>query len=442
MAKVLVYSPPIGKSMAGPSIRCWEFAKALSKDYDITLVSSNKVDIQGEGFNIVSKTDPRIRKLEAQAQVMIGLEFSLQQALAAKKNGTKLILDAYAPNPLEMFELHKYSTDKIRHKQQIHANQILTFNFKMADAIICASHKQRDLWLGWLISKNLITPSQYRKDPDLLNFIEIVPFGLSDNSPHKTGPGFREKFGFSQNDFVIVWGGGIWNWFDPISLIKAMKILSHKRNDIKLVFLGIRSPDPGVAEMKIVEETITLSKKLELLDKSVFFNYGWIPYNERQNYLLDANIGISIHPNTLETRFSFRTRILDYIWAQLPIISTEGDSFADLIKEHNLGKVVTYQSPEDIANKILMLLENRKEVEQIKSNLASIQQSFQWNSVIEPLKKLIDHSISEKKAVSMYSNYKASAELIYYKFKVLGFTTFVAKVFRKIYKDLFLRSFN
>ena len=31
MAKVLIYSPNlIGKSMAGPAIRAWEFAKALA----------------------------------------------------------------------------------------------------------------------------------------------------------------------------------------------------------------------------------------------------------------------------------------------------------------------------------------------------------------------------------------------------------------------------
>jgi hypothetical protein len=36
-------------------------------------------------------------------------------------------------------------------------------------------------------------------------------------------------------------------------------------------------------------------------------------------------IGVSAHPAHLETRFAFRTRMLDYLWAGLPIVSTEGE---------------------------------------------------------------------------------------------------------------------
>ena len=67
-----------------------------------------------------------------------------------------------------------------------------------------------------------------------------------------------------------------------------------------------------------------------------------VPYHERQNYLLEADIGCSLHFETLETYFAFRTRILDYIWAGLPMIVTRGDATSEIVKDYELGIVVDY----------------------------------------------------------------------------------------------------
>ena len=51
----------------------------------------------------------------------------------------------------------------------------------------------------------------------------------------------------------------------------------------------------------------------------------------------------------LETRFSFRTRMLDYLWATLPIVCTRGDHFAELVEREGLGLTVPYGDPEALA---------------------------------------------------------------------------------------------
>ncbi|MFW8744926.1 hypothetical protein ACOI9R_32825, partial [Mesorhizobium japonicum] len=50
--------------------------------------------------------------------------------------------------------------------------------------------------------------------------------------------------------------------------------------------------------------------------------------------------GVSTHREQLETTLSFRTRMLDYLWAGLPMVVTEGDHFADLVDADGLGAVV------------------------------------------------------------------------------------------------------
>jgi len=81
----------------------------------------------------------------------------------------------------------------------------------------------------------------------------------------------------------------------------------------------------------MAQKAMNLAQELGLLNRFVFFNQTWIDYRERSAYFSAADVGISIHQKHLETEYSFRTRILDYIKHELPIICTEGDYFADLV---------------------------------------------------------------------------------------------------------------
>ena len=64
MAKILIYSPNvIGKSMAGAAIRPWEFAKALSQEHQVILISSGPSDIQSQTFEVLSFHDPACKNI-------------------------------------------------------------------------------------------------------------------------------------------------------------------------------------------------------------------------------------------------------------------------------------------------------------------------------------------------------------------------------------------
>ena len=82
-----------------------------------------------------------------------------------------------------------------------------------------------------------------------------------------------------------------------------------------------------------------------MTDKFVFFNEAWVPYDQRHNWLLDADCGVTTHFEHVETTFAFRTRVLDYLWAGLPIVTTDGDAFADLVRTERLGVVAKCAPP-------------------------------------------------------------------------------------------------
>ncbi len=396
--------------MSGPSIRNWEFARALAKNHQVVLAAPNHPEISAEGFEIISHRSEDFDERLKESRVLIAQNLTIPLAFKAKKGGLKIIIDAYDPLPLEFLELFKGESFKKQKAKQSSAINQLTLNFKMADGIICASEKQRDLWTGFLLANQLIDPKRYEKDPGFSHFIDVVPFGLPTPLPVKDGPGIRQKFNLAQGDKIILWGGGIWNWFDPLTLINAIKIIG--RNDIKLVFMGMKNPDPTVPEMEMARQAVALAKELNLLGKNVYFNDGWVPYNERHNYFLEASLGVSTHFAHLETRFSFRTRMLDYIWAGLPIVATKGDSFAELIEKEKIGITVPYEDPQALAHVITTLLDDPHKMELMKINLARLQPQFTWDKAIAPIEKMIklihqpSHRFQDLKAILSFTTQK------------------------------------
>lgn len=407
MAKLLLFCfDVIGEAMAGPAIRYWEFAKALSQRHQVVLMTPNKPDIKADSFVLKCWKQTSLENEIANVDLIITQKISYKISWYAKKYGVKLILDAYDPMPLENLEIFKNNEMNFRTRQNEKIVNSFLFDFQIADAILCANSRQRDLWIGFLMSLKRILPQTYDQDSSLNNFIKIIPFGLPSTPPKKGNSGLKQLFQLKENDKVILWGGGIWNWFDPLTLIETMKGLYDSRPDIKLIFMGLRHPNDQIPEMKMASTAFNLSKDYHLLNRTVFFNFGWVPYQERQNFLLDADIGISIHSDHLETRYAFRTRLLDYLWASLPIIATQGDSFAELIEKQHLGIIVPFQDPSAIAQAIKTLLDKPEHIQKIKNNIAQITPSFYWETLIQPLQNLIDHLVMQPKETRSFEYLK------------------------------------
>jgi glycosyltransferase involved in cell wall biosynthesis len=390
VAKILLKCHDVvGKTMAGPAIRYWEFAKALSKKHSVTLWVPEICRLSSSDFKIID--DEKLIHFKDYDVILTQL-IDPKTALKAKFYGNRLIYDAYDPEPLEHLEIFKNGSLTTRHFLNEKIINTVNFSLEMADGYLCANNKQRDLWTGFLLSLKRIDPKLYDKDTDLSKTVGIVPFGIPSKMPFKRMDGFRKQFNLKSTDKLIIWGGGIWNWFDPLTLISAMKILADKRPDIKLVFMGLIHPNAAaLPAMSMAVDAKNLATSFDLINKTVFFNDRWIPYEDRENYLLEADAGISTHFEHLETRYSFRTRLLDYIWIELPIIATGGDAFAELIEKEQLGCVVKAGDSQGLASSIDRLMSQPDLLKTIKENFKRIKTQFYWENVTIPINNMIDH---------------------------------------------------
>jgi hypothetical protein len=152
---------------------------------------------------------------------------------------------------------------------------------------------------------------------------------------------------------------------------------------VRLFFPGPRHPyQEFVPDMAMRQRAVQLSETLGLSGRNVFWG-EWVPYHERQNYLLEADVGCSLHVESLESYFAFRTRILDYIWAGLPMVVTRGDEASEWVERYGLGVVVDYQDVEGVAEAITRLLSTPREASQERFERA--RQDRSWEQSARPL---------------------------------------------------------
>ncbi len=384
---VVVSNEVVTKDMAGPAIRSWNFAKVLSAHMNVVLAIPNPNELDDQEFEIKSfKDDKSLKEIIENADIILSGGTTFHRYKCIKESQKLLVMDIY--DPYNLATLAEYSTKPFKERMDVHKSIHFNLNEELynGDFFICASERQRDFWLGMLSALNRVNPFTYHEDPSLRKLIDIVPFGLPSNEPihnKKVLKGVVD--GIDEDDFLIIWGGGIYNWFDPITLIKAMGILAQKRKDIKLYFMGVKHPNPEVRELSMVNDTVNLAKKLGLIGKNVFFNFGWVPYEERHNHLLESDAGIITHPQHIETRFSFRTRILDYLWTGLPILSTRGDSLSGLIDREQMGLTVAEGDPAALAQAILKMAQDKALYERFRANIQRIRPRFYWEEVAKPL---------------------------------------------------------
>lgn len=278
----------IGPNMAGPAIRYWEMAKALAPYHEVTLFSLLPIDLKSDTFETCVIKPNKLAGSLKPYSALISQPPPLIVLFAIIRSGIHWILDSYAPVPLEVLEIFKKKSLIDRNEKQYQHLAQTKLALEYASCVIAASSRQKDLWIGAWMALNKITPLEYDLDPSLSNTIIEVPFGVPNEAPKYTGIGPREKFNIKKSDHILLWGGGIWNWFDPLTIIKAVHLISQKRDDIKLVFMGTKHPNDLIPEMEMCSKGYQLSKDLNLLDKEVFFNFGWTPYEGRQAYVLKS----------------------------------------------------------------------------------------------------------------------------------------------------------
>jgi glycosyltransferase involved in cell wall biosynthesis len=391
MTRVLfVCGEPIGMRMSGPGIRALELARVVSgAGCEVTVAAPPADEPRETGVEMIDADPQDYERLVAAAKahdvvVAERLPPHLLYTLAGIK--TRYVADLYNPIVIETTERNRARTLGSQRRRAGIVTSHTIANLACADFILCASERQRDHWLGMLAGHNLIEIDLYEGDRGLRDLIDVVPSGLPDEPPNGAEPQLRKRPEVGPDDRILVWGGGIWPWLDALTPIRTIERLADHKPAIHLHFPAIQRPQAlSDSEMTNAHEAVAYAEERGLLGKRVHIGNGWVPYDKRAGYLVEADLGITAHHAHLEAHYAFRSRILDYFWAGLPVVTTRGDVLADLIEREHVGHAVAPGDDRAFAAACEALLDDSAAHAAAREAALRIADAHRWRIVAAPL---------------------------------------------------------
>ncbi len=391
---LLITFDVIGPRIGGSAIRVLGLARALADAGHLPTIAAARVEegYSHQPFPILPFDETRPRKalgpLLETAECTV-LPFSALARLPFLRNSTvPQVFDIYDPIVFEMMETASEVGEKIRAERLQSHVQLFNQVLRRGDFFICASERQRDFWSGALVANGRILASA-TADSEPRNLIDVVPFGIDPTPIAPPGAGrpnltaaIPELAGAEK---VMVWPGGMWDWTDPQIVVKAMRILAQSSPGIHVVFFAGTHPTQGHVETSAARETRALATEFQLNGRSVHFVDNYVPYGARGRYLAECDAALSTHRENLESHFAYRTRLLDCIWAGLPVVCTEGDVMAEMVAQQGFGVVISPDDEAALAQAIQRICMDVDFAAGCRCRIVESRSRFQWNDAAQPL---------------------------------------------------------
>ena len=159
------------------------------------------------------------------------------------------------------------------------------------------------------------------------------------------------------------------------TLIRAVGEIKKTTTSIKCYIIGDGS------ERRTLEK---LTHDLRLSQDIIFF--GEIPYEEIPFYLRKADV--FVRPSRSE---GMGNSFIEALSVGVPIIGTPVGGIPDIIKDGETGILCRVDDAKDVADKILMLLNNNKLVAHMRENgRRLVEQQFSWDAIAQVYAQLFE----------------------------------------------------
>jgi glycosyltransferase involved in cell wall biosynthesis len=378
---VFLAKEPLTPSPPGPALRTAKLAEAAAAHCDVTLAAPRGSVFPDGPFGTRDSgpvDDPDIARAIAGHDVAVVPTLpSPRQLLAARRHAPHLVVDMVAPLALEAAEIGndgaaRAAITRWRIREQV-AHLVL------ADLVLCTNDRQRDLALGMGLAGGALGRHPTRRS--FAERVVVVPHGVDARPPRRGRRPLRASGAVSDGDRIVIWAGGLWSWFDPLTALRAVGRLRSRRPDLKLAFVGFEHPDAAqrTAHGPLTAEVHRFVRDQGLED-GVVLHPAWLEREDYFDHLYEADVAACLHRPTLEARFASRARIVDYVSAGLPVVCTGGDTMAGLVASRGLGAVI---EPLDVDSCAAALDRLTREPPDIDGSTAI--EAFGWERVARPL---------------------------------------------------------
>jgi len=168
---------------------------------------------------------------------------------------------------------------------------------------------------------------------------------------------------------------------DPRPLLEAFKILYLKNNNAVLFFIAGKNHSENPDENYSMNAAKKYASEIGVAGYNVFFNKNQATPADLPKYLSHCFAGILFNSPSLESHQSWRTRLLDLLWAGKPALVAGKDPLSERMKATGAA-ISTGESPTEIALAVESMLSD--DLSNMKIAASKMGQNMTWPKVLSP----------------------------------------------------------
>lgn len=392
---VISYGPvptPEYQTVEGGGMRAWGLAKglqangidatiAINSGFPLTLHEHD--DIQLLNWSLDADFIKTINSYDA---VIVSYCMGDVSVFVADniRDDVQLILDAYVPIYIEVsardakdmdVEYVNYMADLRRHNHTL----------MRGDYFLYANPAQEQLYTGVLSALGIINPYSYHTDR-----LIYAPFGIHREDIATSENPYR-NLDINDSDFTVLWFGGIYPWFRIEEYLEAIKQLS-KNKKIKFVFVGGKNPFNANEDIaRQYTKAVEFAHSNNLFESSMYF-VDWVDFDTRANWFRNADVIVSLNQPGKENIYSWRTRVMDFVWGEAATITNGGDPLSEEMIENDAAIKLESLSSQAIVQTLQDLQSTPKRLDIIRANVRKLKDKYYWDTTTRVIRDIINES--------------------------------------------------
>jgi glycosyltransferase involved in cell wall biosynthesis len=370
LTRVLLVCPePLGHGQpAGIGIRFLEMAKALRADgHTVTLLSRDGGGVDG---CICGNITPQSLQRNSDDNDVAVLQGHVANDYFAHARPIPTVVDLYDPFIVENLHYHATRGPEVF----THDHATIVNSLARGDLFLCASEAQRLFYLGVLMAVGRVNPVAFASDSNFDQLLRIAPFGVQP----------PRDLAKRDTKAPAILFGGIYDWYDPILAIEAVIRLRTMRPGAVLVFNS--HPNPDLTPQSASTRAIRHAAQRHCHEFVRFV--PWVAYGDRGAFFDEFALALLTFPQSIETALSMRTRVYDYLWGGLPIVTSSAPGTNEIVLRYGAGIVVPSEHPDDYADALMRLLPAASYETAVAGTQAFVGE-HQWPRTLAPLLEFV-----------------------------------------------------